>query len=75
MMKKSNKMKPYCLNVGVSPCDTSEISMEDAIDNGMNFRQVHKIRKDIVEARRIEKKRTRHILKGDLKSQVEEAGY
>jgi hypothetical protein len=73
--EQSPKMKPYCVNVGITPCDTEGISMEDALDNGVSFKQVHKIRKDIVENRRIEKKRTRQIMKGDLKSQIEEAGY
>jgi|GEM_PF-4298804 len=66
-------MKPYCVNVGITPCNTDSISMEDMEDR--NFKMVHKIRKDIVEERRIEKKRTRSILKDDLKSQIKEAGY
>lgn len=43
--EQSPKMKPYCVNVGITPCDTEGISMEDALDNGVSFKQVHKIRK------------------------------
>lgn len=66
-------MKPYCSEVGITPCDTDSPSMEDMTDR--NYKQVKKIREEIKGERRYEKKRTRRALEDDLRDQITQAGY